>query len=67
MRLQQQNPEPQPSPQPATASEPELRYNEEEGIFYRQYEVVDQVIDQHLSIPDLARRLGVEEQQERYP
>ncbi|KAF3037942.1 hypothetical protein E8E12_004851 [Didymella heteroderae] len=66
MRLEQQQPEIAPQ-QLATASEAEVRYNGEEYPFSRQVEIVDQVVDRRLSIPDLARRLGVEEQQARYP
>lgn len=62
MRFEQQPPD----IHPALASEPEVRQTEQE-TFYRQYEIIDQVMDQHRSIPDLARQLGVEEQEARYP
>lgn len=64
MRLEQQQLEPQPQPQSTPASEPEPRYVQVEGEpFYRQIEG----IDQQTRIIDMARRLGVEEQQARYP
>jgi hypothetical protein len=51
----------------ATAFETDLQYVGEGDPFSRQLEIVNQVADQHRSIADLARRLGVEEQQVRYP
>lgn len=62
MREQQQQAECQPPQQPATASEPVFQPNGEEDPSTRQLGVVE-----NHSITDLARRLGVEEQQAQYP
>lgn len=53
--------------QTASASGAEVRPIEQEDPIPRHMEVVQQVTDQRCSVIDLARRLGVEEQQARYP
>lgn len=53
--------------QPATAFQTDLQSMQEGDPFSRQLEIVNQVADQHRSIADLAQRLGVDEQQARYP
>jgi hypothetical protein len=67
MRLEKHRSENLPNRLPKTAFETDLQYNDEGHAFSRQLEIVDQIVDQHRSIAELARRLGVEEQQARYP
>lgn len=52
---------------PTTAFATDLQYSGKGHAFSRQLEIVNGVVDQHRSIAELAQRLGVEEQQARYP